>query len=332
MFFVIMAGGSGTRFWPVSRRRHPKQFLTIIGDQPMVKATYDRISTMAPDSHIILVVGREHEEETKKVFSGTSVRILAEPQGRNTAPCIGLAARYVQLMGSNEPLVMLPADHYIAQPEVFRAAIGDAANLAAREKAIVTLGIVPTRPETGYGYIQREASAPETEWGAAHRVRRFVEKPDLQHAEQYLLSGEFYWNAGIFVATADLLMSEFSTLMPPFHQGLEELADFDSSGFHARLASLYEDTDSISFDYAVMEKTSRPVYVLPCNCGWSDVGSWYSLYEARRSEQDSAGNLVEGDPLVMDCSQSFIVSRETGSWRLSGLTKCSSWIHATPCS
>ncbi len=309
MFFVIMAGGSGTRFWPLSRKLHPKQFLTIIGNQPMVRAAYERIRPLTSDSHIILVVGREHWEETERLFSDTSVHILVEPQGKNTAPCIGLAARYVEHLGSNDPLVILPADHYIAQPDIFRAAIEDAASLAVKKNAIVTLGIVPTRPETGYGYIEKEPAEPDSGIIGAHRVKRFVEKPGLRDAERHLLSGEFYWNAGIFVATAGLLLSEFSALMPHFHRGLEELTDFQSDRFSSRLASLYECTDSISFDYAIMEKTSQPVYVVPCNCGWSDVGSWYSLYEARLPERDRSGNLVEGHALALDCKESFIVGR-----------------------
>ncbi|HOI95988.1 MAG TPA: mannose-1-phosphate guanylyltransferase [Syntrophobacter fumaroxidans] len=309
MYIVIMAGGSGTRFWPVSRKARPKQLLSIIGDQPMVKATYERIKGLVPDSRIILVVGREHFDETSRLFSGTEVRILAEPQGKNTAPCIGLAARYVEYLAGNAPMVILPADHFVARPDVFRTALLHAVSLSANDRAIVTLGIVPTRPETGYGYIETDPVERNVDGVAFHRVKRFVEKPPLHKAEEYLLGGGTYWNAGIFVAASFLLLAEFSEHMPAFHSGLTGLTGFDSDEHAQRLASLYEGIDGISFDYAIMEKTGRTVYVLPCDCGWSDVGSWYSLYETRRAEQDEAGNLAEGDAMLIDCRGSFVMAR-----------------------
>jgi mannose-1-phosphate guanylyltransferase len=312
MNIVIMAGGSGTRFWPMSRGRRPKQLLNIVGGKPMIWETYQRVKDLAPDERIILVIGQEHEEETQQLFDETGVRILVEPMGRNTAPCIGLAAQYVDYCGNEDPLIILPADHYIAHPDIFRQALSAAANLAA-QGGIVTLGIVPTRPETGYGYIHRDKPvAPESN---AYGVRGFVEKPQLAVAEEYLVSGEFYWNAGIFAATAGTLLREFSIHMPLFAQGLKRLSSsFDTSEFSSALAKLYEETEKISFDYAIMEETSQSVYVIPCQCGWSDVGSWYSLYEVRRGrEQDEDENVKDGESLLLDCQGSFVVSRG-GRW------------------
>jgi len=307
MYIVIMAGGSGTRFWPASRESLPKQFLNIIGDKPMVLETFERIQSLVPDDRILLVVGERHRAETGRLFKNHAVRILAEPKGRNTAPCIGLAAKYIEHLGGCEPIIILPADHYIARPEIFRTGLLQAAQIASGG-GIVTLGIVPTRPETGYGYIER---AEKPEEGSVYPVKRFVEKPSLETAGDYLQSGNYYWNAGIFVATPQALLAEFASHMPAFSQGLEQLgATFDKAEFPNALQTLYDDTEGISFDYAIMEKTSRRVYVIPSECGWSDVGSWRSLYEVRMErDQDDFGNVADGDTLLVDCRDSFLVSR-----------------------
>jgi mannose-1-phosphate guanylyltransferase len=309
MYLVIMAGGSGTRFWPVSRRAHPKQLLRIVGDEPLVRATYERVRELADDDHVLLVVGEEHLAETERLFSDVGVTILGEPLGRNTAPCIGLAAKWVEARGGAEPLAILPADHYIADVGEFRRALRQAAH-QAEEGGIVTLGIVPTRPETGYGYIECDRGAFEDASAPVYRVRRFVEKPALAAARQYLVSGDFLWNAGIFVATAATLLEAFARHLPVFSRGLERLAgSFGSATFAAELRRLYEETESISFDYAVMERTTAPCFVIPCRCGWSDVGSWSSLHEVRAADEDAAGNVVEGEVLLLDCERSLVLAR-----------------------
>lgn len=307
MYIVIMAGGSGTRFWPASRKSLPKQFLNIIGDKPMVLETFERIQPLVPDERILLVIGEQHRAETERVFADHAVRILAEPKGRNTAPCIGLAAKYVESLGGDEPVIILPADHYIARPEAFRGGLRQAVEIAYRG-GIVTLGIVPTRPETGYGYIERAAKPQESN---VYPVKRFVEKPTLQSAADYLQSGNYYWNAGIFVATPQTLLAEFASHLPLFYEGLVRLGEtFGKAEFAEELLRLYDNTEGISFDYAIMEKTSRPVYVIPSECGWSDVGSWQSLYEVRMAGgEDRFGNITEGNILQVDCENSFMVSR-----------------------
>jgi len=318
MHIVIMAGGSGTRFWPVSRELRPKQFLNIIGDKPMVVATYERIRSLVADERILLVVGEQHRKETERLFADRAVRVLAEPKGRNTAPCIGLAAKYIDRLGEKGPIIILPADHHIGDSEVFRKALLQATRIAA-DGGIVTLGIVPTRPETGYGYIRRY-SQPEAD--GTYRVLKFVEKPNLETARDYLLNGDYYWNAGIFVATPQALLEEFEERMPQFARGLEQLQpSFDRPEFETKLATLYDSTEGISFDYAIMEKATRPVYVVPCDCGWSDVGSWFSLYEVRIfDQQDGLGNVTEGSTLQIDCRESFLVSRGKRVLTALGLT------------
>ncbi|QCQ21859.1 mannose-1-phosphate guanylyltransferase [Desulfoglaeba alkanexedens] len=307
MAIIIMAGGSGTRFWPLSRAARPKQFLRIVGDRPMVRATYERVKGLAPDREILVVVGKGHEAETRRIFSDTEVHVLVEPFGRNTAPCVGLAARVAESMGcGGKPLIVLPADHYIAKPEEFLCALRTAMEVV-REGGIATLGILPTRPETGYGYIEQADAGPRQ---GVYRVKRFVEKPKPEVAVEFFQSGRHYWNAGIFVATAGTLLREFARHMPSFHRGLEVLpASPGSQEFASALERLYQETENISFDCAVMEKTSEPVYVVPCDCGWSDVGSWYSLYEVRKEEEgDPRENVAEGDVYQDACEGSLILA------------------------
>src|SRR5512143_3811473 len=169
MNIVIMAGGAGTRFWPMSRTSRPKQLLKVVGDQPMVRATYERVKELASDDRFVVVVGQDHLAETSQLFADTQVRILAEPLGRNTAPCIGLSAKYLEARGNNDPMVILPADHYIARPGVLRKALRQAEEQAKRG-GIVTLGIIPTRPETGYGYIEQEPQEAGQNEAAIQRV------------------------------------------------------------------------------------------------------------------------------------------------------------------
>lgn len=306
MYAVVMAGGSGTRFWPLSRKARPKQFLSIVGEQPMIQATCERVGALASDDHLVLVVGREHEAETRRLFAGRPVHILVEPVGRNTAPCIGLAALTLHRLGCREPVAILPADHYIADADTFCRSLRRAERLAA-EGSIAILGIVPTRPETGYGYIEREQGEPEN---GIFRVARFVEKPVLEDAMKFLKSGRFYWNAGIFVATPEVLLAEFAAHMPEFRRQLDELGPVTGPDFPVQLERLYRNTQSISFDYAVMENPLHPVHVVPADCGWSDVGSWYSLYEVRHNtEQDGAGNVQQGRTLSLDCRDCLVLNQ-----------------------
>ena len=310
MFAVIMCGGSGTRFWPASRRQRPKQFLNITGRGPMVVETCDRLKPLIGDQEMILVLGAEHLKEASQLFEGRGVHILAEPVGRNTAPCMGLGAIYARHLGCTEAVAFLPADHYIGDASRFLEDLRTAGEIADGG-GIVTLGIVPNRPETGYGYIRRESGDPCVAGSRAYRVSSFVEKPDLKTAKQYLTSGDYYWNGGIFVATPHTILKEIETHLPDLHTGLERLAGvLGSDRFEAELRDVYGRLTGISFDYGIMEKTRESVYVVPSACGWSDVGSWASLYELREDERDRSGNLSDGETLLIDCENSFISSRD----------------------
>ncbi|MCX5879363.1 MAG: mannose-1-phosphate guanylyltransferase, partial [Deltaproteobacteria bacterium] len=272
MYVVIMAGGSGTRFWPVSRKARPKQFLNITGKGPMVLETCDRMVSAAKDEQIILVLGQEHREEATSLFRERRVHLLAEPVGRNTAPCMGLGAIYASYLGCSDPVAFLPADHFVSNPSALLESIRGAAEIAA-SGPIVTLGIVPTRPETGYGYIQWSEERPDFWEQKAYRVKAFVEKPTLDKARQYLVRGDYLWNAGIFVATPQAILKEIELYLPGLHEGLMRLKPaLGTDGFENVLEEVYERLESVSFDYGIMERTSSPVFVVPCDCGWSDVG------------------------------------------------------------
>ncbi|MBW1900573.1 MAG: mannose-1-phosphate guanylyltransferase [Deltaproteobacteria bacterium] len=322
MFSVIMAGGSGTRFWPVSRRRKPKQFLNITGHTPMVVETCDRLAPVARDEEMILVLGQEHLSDARNLFSGRNVHMVAEPVGRNTAPCIGLGAICARHAGCEGPVAFLPADHYIGDPSAFLEGLIAAGKLA-ESGGIVTLGIVPNRPETGYGYIRRDPSHVDLNGLRAYRVSEFVEKPDLETALNYLKTGEYYWNAGIFVAAPETILKETEALLPGLYEGLLRLEKvLGTEQFEIELAEVYGGLEGISFDYGVMEKTREEVYVVPCECGWSDVGSWSSLYELRSSDYDGEQNLADGETLLIDCEGSFVSARGGRLVTCLGLKNC----------
>jgi mannose-1-phosphate guanylyltransferase len=301
-----MTGGSGTRFWPVSRRHRPKQFINITGAGPMVVETCDRLKPVARDEEMILVLGEQHLEEARGLFSGRKVHMLAEPVGRNTAPCIGLGAIYARHLGCNGSIAFLPADHYIANPDKFLNALSAAGRLA-EEGGIVTLGIVPSRPETGYGYIRRTDTQSDVDGFTSYQVSGFFEKPDLNTALGYLGTGEYYWNAGIFVATAETIIKEIKSLLPELYAGLMRLEKvMGADQFEAELKSVYQGLTGISFDYGIMERTREKISVIPCECGWSDVGSWASLYELKSGEYDANKNMAEGQALLIDCEGSLV--------------------------
>jgi len=322
MFAVVMTGGSGTRFWPLSRAQKPKQFLNITGKGPMVLETCDRLSPLVRDDEVILVLGQEHLEDAKEIFKGRGVHMIAEPVGRNTAPCIGLGAIYSQHLGYEGAVAFLPADHYIGDRAAFLKALGQAGELAG-SGGIVTLGIVPSRPETGYGYIRRDKGHIDYCGFDAYKVLEFVEKPDFEKARCYLASGDYFWNGGIFVAKPETVLEEIREHLPDLHNGLMRLKrSVGTRAFEAELREVYAGLVGISFDYGIMEKTDGTVYVIPCDCGWSDVGSWASLYELRTSEQDDHQNVIDSEALLIDCERSFVTGRGGRLVACLGLKNC----------
>src|SRR5262245_8522686 len=303
-----MAGRSGTKFWPASREYLPKQFLRITGNRTMLEETISRVEPLTQINRIYPVVGRIHTEITKELLSGMPVKTLIEPVGRNTAACIGLAALHIERLSEDDPIVVLPADHFIGDLRGFTRTIAAGAELA-RSGAIIMLGILPTRPETGYGYIKTAAENGRSSGQIYYSVERFVEKPDYQTALDYLASGNYLWNSGIFIFTARTILSQIEACMPELYHGLREIGkSIGTTEYDQVLGRIYSQLPSVSIDYGVMEKTEKPIYVFRGDFGWSDVGSWQALYELRARELDDQGNLMLGNAIVVDSKSNLVYS------------------------
>ncbi len=310
MVIAIMAGGSGTRFWPVSRQVLPKQFLSIYGSVPLIYETYKRVARIVGDEKIFLVINRKHRPLVQELFAHHSVRILEEPEGKNTAPCVGLVSLWAEREFGDQPLAILPSDHYIRQEELFTEALRSGLSFAERG-GIVTLGAIPTYPETGYGYIEKGEeifiSSPRI---SIYEVKRFIEKPDLERAKSYLNCQNFFWNMGIFIFKPKIILSEIELHLPPLGEGLSRVAKaMGSNHYESVLEEVYSTLSPISIDYGIMEKTSEKIYVIPGDYGWSDVGSWSALLQIKEKERDSHGNLVQGNAILLDTENSLIYSK-----------------------
>lgn len=312
LYPVIMAGGSGTRFWPASRAHYPKQFLNIVGSSTMVEETLKRVKPLAAEEQTIIVSSKEHHKILYNLLGENRYIILEEPLGRSTAPCIGLAALYLKKQGIlDKPMVVLPADHFIAGEETFRKTLSIGCKLV-QEGNIITLGIVPTRPETGYGYLERSEVKKEIQGITVYSVKRFVEKPDQKIALEYLNSGKYFWNGGIFIFTPKTILEEIKLHLPSIYAGLQTIEEaMGTSRYDEVLLSVYQHLPSLSIDYGVMEKTLRPVLTLPGDFGWSDVGSWESVYDLRKEERDKDGNLKQGNVLLIDTRSSFVFNQSS---------------------
>lgn len=307
---VVMAGGSGTRFWPLSRKDRPKQFLPLAGDQPLLAETVARLPPLAKARETYVVCGPSHAAAARRMLAKLPAEnFIVEPCARNTAPCVGLAAVHVARRDEQGVIAMLPADHHIARPRAFREALSTAAELAARG-SIATIGVRPTRPETGYGYLKvgprLVARGRGKARAVAHKVERFVEKPDVVTAARYLADGGYLWNSGIFVFRADVILEEIRRAMPVLGEQLDVIqASLGTPAYKRTLRRVFPDCPSISIDYGVMEKSKR-IAVVPADLGWSDVGSFAALSDVRPA--DLQGNVAEGDALVIDGRNDVVVA------------------------
>ena len=307
---VVMAGGSGTRFWPLSRKARPKQFLALAGDQPLLTATVRRLPPLAKAADTYVVCGPAHAATARKLARELPARnFIVEPCARNTAPCVGLAALHVAAREKKGVMLMLPADHHIGRPDAFRESLLAAARLA-QAGHVVTIGIRPHAPETGYGYLKVGPRLPgKARSGAgAHQVERFVEKPDVVTAARYLADGSYLWNSGIFAFRADVILEEIHRAMPVLGEQLEVIRqDLGSPRYRRTLARVFPDCPATSIDYGVMEKSQR-IVVVPADFGWSDVGSFAALPGVR--DTDHLGNVAEGDALVIDGRNNVVLARK----------------------
>lgn len=302
---VLLSGGSGTRLWPLSREAYPKQFLPLVGRDTMLQATWRRIAPLA-DAAPIVVANEEHRflaAEQLRVAGVAHADILLEPVGRNTAPAIAAAALHAMRGGDDPLLLVLPSDHVVADADAFRAAVR-AASPAAEAGALVTFGIVPSSPETGFGYIHAAPGQSAT----PRRVLRFVEKPDAATAQRYLDGGGYYWNSGMFLFRASRYLEELGRHAPGILDAVRAaLADAAADGDFVRLGTdAFAACPSDSIDYAVMEKTDAAM-VLPVDIGWNDVGSWSALWDV--SAQDGDGNAYHGDVIAVDTRNSYAYAR-----------------------
>lgn len=301
LFVILMAGGIGSRFWPYSRNAKPKQYLDVLGTgKSLLQATYERFLPICQKENIFVVTSQEHWALTCEQLPDLNVsQILAEPLRRNTAPCILYASKKIASLNPNAVLVVGPTDHLILQEEEFCNTIRQAVVQASSQDKLVTLGIQPTRPETGYGYIQYlEGESP------LKKVKTFTEKPELSLARKFLESGDFVWNAGIFIWGVQAILQAIDTHLPEMAEIFEDVTHvLNTPDEKAAIELAYAQTRNISIDYGVLEKANN-VYVWLCHFSWSDLGSWNSLFEY--SSHDENNNAVAGEALIYDSKNCLI--------------------------
>ena len=307
MHAVIMAGGRGTRFWPRSREKKPKHLLDILSDRTIIQETVDRIRPLVKPKNILIVTGKKHAGELMRQLPEIPAQnILIEPVGRNTAACIGWAAVHVQKKAKDDVMVVLPSDHGIGNPDRYRKVLAAAALAAEKKNGLVTIGIQPTGPHTGYGYMEGGDACGKVAGEKLLRVKSFREKPNLKQAEAFLDAGNFFWNSGMFIWKASTILSEIGQFLPDLYAGLMTIKASLGKGNEARtVAGVYKNLKSISIDYGVMEK-AKDVFVIPASFGWSDVGSWDALWEI--SAKDRNGNAATGGShAVFESSEDSLV-------------------------
>ncbi|HET9101451.1 MAG TPA: mannose-1-phosphate guanylyltransferase [Acidobacteriaceae bacterium] len=303
----ILAGGSGTRFWPRSRRTHPKQMLSLNGDHSMLQQTVSRLLPLVDSQHMWILTNEWLMPAVEAQLPDVpSAQILAEPVARNTAPAAGLAAFLLERQAPEAVLGLFPADHTIHDADAFRQVLLAGSELAAAGENIIVLGVKPSRPETGYGYIETGESLNET----ASRVHRFTEKPNLERANEFVASGNYFWNSGMFLATARTMANAVREHLPETAPYLEEIAQaFGTAEFASKIAELYPRCENISIDYAIIEPRSAKgehhsnLYCLRANFGWNDLGSWAALYDHKLLQ----GQNVRPGENVMDAAAESVL-------------------------
>ncbi|MBP9838721.1 MAG: mannose-1-phosphate guanylyltransferase [Proteobacteria bacterium] len=312
---VIMAGGSGTRFWPLSRKKMPKQFLNLAGtNRSLIQMTADRLEILVGGKGIGVVTAASQSPMVQEQLP--EVSIISEPCQRNTAACIGYAAIMSQSLVGDLPMIFVPADHMVWEEEELLALYRDAIELAAKEEVLVTIGIAPTFPETGYGYIKKGG---KVSWSGKYdlfKVDSFVEKPNLETAKHYLESGEYFWNSGMFVWRPSVLLAEIQRQMPALHQGLMQIKEiFENSQISEddkfeKVRVVYNSLESISIDYGVMEKAKNVRLFIGDKFRWSDVGSWSSWMDVELQTGEKKDNYINADAVFIDSVDCAVLSNK----------------------
>ena len=304
---LIMAGGKGTRFWPLSTEEKPKQFLNLIGEETMIQMTINRIKPIIPIERIFVCTGEMYVNLVKAQLPELPERnIIVEPEGRNTAPCIALSAMVIDRYYKNSNMVVLPSDHLINDEEEFRNTLLAADRfIKEKDEAIVTLGMNPTRPEVGYGYIKYSNEVLKSNDFRVIKVDSFVEKPNLDTAKKYLREGNYLWNGGMFIWSINNVINQIKMYSPNTYNALINIKEVSEEKLQETINKNYEKTEATSIDYAVLEK-SKDVYVIPSNFGWDDVGSWEALDRYR--EKDELGNVLVGQSKAVKANNNLVIS------------------------
>jgi mannose-1-phosphate guanylyltransferase/mannose-6-phosphate isomerase len=299
---ILLAGGTGTRLWPVSRELYPKQLVKFIGEDSLLQSTIKRLSPLLDTENVKVVCGEQHFDQTAKQIENLGLKpegnLICEPSGRNTAPAILLALLHILASEKDAVLCIFPADHVIKNVDEFHDRLKAAIELAS-DGYVVTFGIQPHYPETGYGYVEGGKKAPH----GAMIIRRFVEKPDLATAKKFIKAGNFFWNSGMFAFKASVILAEFKMHQPDLLKKMRSIFTVDKP--IARKD--YDQLTDVSIDYAIMEKTAKGV-VLPSDFGWSDIGSWKALYDFL--EKDAQHNVIDGDVIAQDTRNCFIMGHD----------------------
>ncbi|RFZ94220.1 mannose-1-phosphate guanylyltransferase [Mucilaginibacter conchicola] len=309
-YAIIMAGGIGSRFWPISRTSHPKQFIDILGTgKTLIQNTYDRFLKVCPKENIYVVTNENYTDLVKTQLPDMADnQILTEPVMRNTAPCVAYGCFKIESMNPDAAIVVAPSDHLILDEAAFITTIEKSLKTASENDLLITLGIKPSRPDTGYGYIQYTDQTLNDDF---HKVKTFTEKPTLEIAKTFLQSGDFLWNAGIFVWSAKAIVDSFNQHLPEMHEIFAEARSvYNTDEEKAFVHKVYQRCINISIDYGIMEKAPN-VYVLPSEFGWSDLGTWASIYQL--AEKDYVGNaVIPADKVIMYDSSNCMVNVPEG--------------------
>lgn len=304
IYAVIMAGGVGSRFWPRSKERKPKQLIRIFGDNTMIQDTVKRLNGLVDLKNIFVITSKAQKPRVIMQLPELPLEnIIDEPFGKNTAACIGLASIFIKAKNKEAVVVTLPSDHLIKDDVEFRKCLNNASEFAFESNGLVTIGIKPNRPETGYGYIQFDEKDIANN---IHKVLTFAEKPNLETARNFIESGDFLWNAGIFIWRVDAIMDAIQTFLPDLHEGLCDIEKtIGTPEFEKQLVNVYGQLKSVSIDYGVMEKAQN-VFLTKADFYWNDVGSWEAVYEV--TEKDNDGNALVGDVYTEKTFGSYIFS------------------------